>query len=42
MNNFRFHTAMKHGNANTQAIKEELDDAIQKVEQCRVRNMRFQ
>ncbi|PNF26550.1 hypothetical protein B7P43_G13261 [Cryptotermes secundus] len=31
----RYHTALKHGSANTNAVKEELEDAELKVEQCR-------
>jgi hypothetical protein len=42
MNNFRHQTALKHGSTNTPTIKEEMEDAVQKVEQCRVRNMKFQ
>jgi len=42
MNNFRYHTAAKHGSTNTNTIKDELEDAMQKVEQCRVRHMKCQ
>jgi hypothetical protein len=42
MRNFRYQTAMKHGSTNTHTIKDELEDAVQKVEQCKVRNMKFQ
>jgi hypothetical protein len=38
MNIFRYQTALKHGSTNTNTIKEELEDAELKVEQCRVRN----
>lgn len=31
----RYQTAMKHGSTNTHTIKEELEDAVQRVEQCR-------
>jgi len=41
MNNFRYHTAAKHSSTNTHTIKDEMEDAVQKVEQCRVRNMKF-
>jgi hypothetical protein len=38
INIFRYQTAQKHGSTNTSTIKDELEDAELKVEQCRVRN----
>jgi hypothetical protein len=42
MRNFRYQTALKHSNTNWPTIKEEMEDAMQKVEQCKVRNMKLQ
>jgi hypothetical protein len=42
MHNFRYHAALKHGSTNINTVKEEMEDAMQKVEQCKVRNMKLQ